>query len=64
MVAYVTNGYNNDAIKVECTSEEEFQYWRRVLNRIEDTLGESIYLTREEDTEPEELCGDIYEVQR
>ena len=63
MVAYVTNGYNNDAIKVECKSKEEFMYWRKVLYRIEDMLGVNIYFAKE-DTEQESLCGDIYEVQR
>ena len=65
---YITNGYNDEAIKVYCRTEEEFQYWTKVLSVIEDTLSVNIMFGNEEhlDMTAEEIAEylDIYEVER
>lgn len=65
---YITNGYNDEAIKVHCRTDEEFAYWKRVLSVIEDTLSVDIMFGDEEyhDMTAEQIqeLFDTYEVER
>jgi hypothetical protein len=58
-IAYISNGYNAEVLKIKCRTQEEYDYWNGVISELSEIVCSEFSM---HETALEEM--DVYEVER